>query len=291
MTLNKSLQIIVGLDLSEMDQYLIDYMKTLDQIFTIDKVTFMHNIKLGELPRDLLSEDQLEVIREKITLKLTAKVKETHLPFPFSTVVTMENLSEIAFEKIGRKNNFDLLLLGNKQELKGNGALAYKLLRLFPAPVLVVPETFKTPIKTIVEAITFSRYTKPVLDWAEHFKTSEKDPEIKHYAVNVSKVFYYPLMSDKEANRATKEDITRKKKKWSKEYQSYGEIEIIKAEGKSVSSALIKYAQHKNADVLILGVKSNSIIRDIMVGSVANELFTRASNIALLFVKSEKKVK
>lgn len=289
MTENKSLKILVGLDLSEMDQYLIDYMKTLNQIFTIHEVVFLHNIKLGELPRDLLSENQLDRIQKKITDKLTNKVQETALPFSFRIKVTMENLSEIAFEKIGKVEDFDLLVMGNKQELKGNGALPYKLLRLFPAPALIVPETFKTPIKTIVEAITFSKYTKHVLTWAAHFKSSEKDPEIKHHAVNISKVFYYPLMTDKEADKTTEEDIARKKKKWHKEYNEYGNIDIVKAEGRSVPNALITYAQDKKADIIILGVKSNSIIRDLMVGSVANELFTRASDMALLFVKSQRK--
>jgi len=283
---HKSLHILVGLDLSKMDPYLIDYMKTLNQIFNIDKVTFLHNIKIGELPKDLLSDEQLKIIQKRIKKRVDDLVEKADLSFSCETKVTMENLSEVAFHQLGKQQHFDLLVLGNKQELEGNGALSYKLLRLFPSPVLVVPENFKTPIKTIVNAITFSRYTKNVLRWAERFTSSEKDNSIEALSVNISKIFYYPLMSDKEAKKAAQEDIKQKKKKWKKNFQDFGEINIVKAEEKSVPNALLSFAKNNQADIVVLGVKSNSIIRNLMVGSVANDLFTRASNIALLFVKS-----
>lgn len=290
MEINKALHLIVGLDLSEMDDELIRYLKTLDQLFKIKRVTFLHNIKLGELPGELLAGDQLKRIQKKIREKLIHKVKKEDLPFPFEVEVKMKELSESVFQEYGKKRHFDLLILGNKQKLVGNGALPYKLLRLFPTPVLLVPETFKTPIKTLIKAVTFSRYTKAVLNWAEYFKSSEKEPDIKHYAVHISKVYSYPFVSEKDIKKAVKRDRDKKIKKWKNQYaENYGSLEIVKAGNKNVSHTILAAANQKNADLIILGVKANSIIRDLMVGSVANEIFTRATNISLLFVKPLKK--
>ncbi len=286
---NKPLNILVGLDLSKMDAYLIDYIKTLNQIFIVDKITFLHNIKLGELPKDLLSDERLQTIQRKIKNRLERLVEDAELNFPYTVKVSMENLSEIAFQHIGKKEHFDLLIVGNKQELQGNGALAYKLLRLFPSPVMAVPETFKTPIKTLVNAITFSKYTKAVLNWAERFTSKDENLPIKQLSVNVSKLYYYSLMTHKEAEKAIQEDISQKRKKWEKDFQAYGEMEIIQAEEKSIPTTLLSYAKQKNAEIIILGIKSNSMIRDLMIGSVANELFARASDMVLLFVKSKNK--
>src|SRR5690554_791041 len=152
------LNLLVGIDLSEMDKYLYSYIHTLDQILDINKITFLHNIKITELPAGMLSEDRLTVIKEKIIRKITRDINESELTHSFEIQVTSERFSETSLNRLSVKQHFDLLILGNKQNLRGNGALSSKLVRIFPAPVLLVPETFNTPIKSIVEAITFSRY-------------------------------------------------------------------------------------------------------------------------------------
>lgn len=284
--MNKSLNILVGLDLSKMDPYLIDYMQVLDQIFNIEKVVFMHNIKLSELPNDLVSKDRLPMIQKRISTRLDEQIRQRNFIFPYEVRVTNKNLSEIAFVKEGKAKNYDLLILGNKQKLQGNGALAYKLLRLFPCPVLLIPETFRKPIQTVISAITFSRYTHEVINWGERFQSKDPQTKIENCFVNISKIYHYPLMGAKEAEKAVQEDVLRKQKKWKNDFGNFGEIEVIPSGEKSVPTALLSYAEKHQADVLVLGIKSNSIIRDLMVGSVANEIFTRASDVALLFVKS-----
>jgi len=286
--MTNNLHILVGLDLSKMDSYLIEYMQTLNEVLRIEKITFLHNIKLGELPKDLLSQDRLEIIQKRIKEKIINKIEEVNYEFPCEVKVTMENLSEVAFKNFGKENNFDLLVLGNKQELLGNSGLPYKLLRLFPCPVLMVPETFKTPVQTILSAITFSRYTETVLKWSKRFTSFDQSKKIKILPVHVSKIFYYPLMTPREADRATQEDIKRKKNRWKNTYQDFGELEILIAGEKSVPTTLLNFAENKKADIIILGIKSNSGLRDLIVGSVANELFTRSTNTCLLFVKPDR---
>jgi len=41
METNKALNILIGIDLSEMDQYLIQYAKILDHILNVEHVTFI----------------------------------------------------------------------------------------------------------------------------------------------------------------------------------------------------------------------------------------------------------
>lgn len=282
---NKPFKILVGLDLSEMDPYLIEYMHTIDQLFRIEKVIFLHNIKLGDLSRDLLSSHALAEIQQKVGGRMQKMVKKAGLSFSFEIVVKTEQLSEIAFEQVYKNNNYDLLIVGKKQELEGNGALSHKLVRLFPGATLFVPETYRAPVKTVVEAITFSRYTKSILGWGTWFRQNQKDQDIKHWAVHISKPFYTPLMTGKEAEKTIQLDIKRKKEKWEELSVSTEELEVISAGEKSVSSTLLKYIEDKKTDVLIIGVKSNSKIRELFMGSVANELLLRSTNTCLLFVK------
>lgn len=290
MSTNKALDILVGLDLSMMDQHLVQYMGVLDHILDIKKVTYVHNLKLGELPKELLSPERISLIQSKIVTKLTSYFQEIGAGYEFDVLVTVESYTELAFMNLAKRAKYDLLVLGNKQELEGNGALADKLIRIFPSATLLVPETFKTPITTIIDAIDFSKYTSIIMDWADRFKNNSKGQTIDHSAVYISKFYwgFHPSMTNKELEKATRDDIQEKQQKWNKRYANYSDIEVIPAEEKSTASALILYAKNKQADLMILGVKGSTGIKEIFLGGVANHLLHRPTNTCLLFVKAPK---
>ena len=287
MQTNKALNLLIGLDLSEMDQYLIQYANILDHILNVEQITFIHNLKLGELPKELVQTDQLQLIQKRIKNRIEQQIKATEIAYQYEVVVTLENYSEIAFSNLAKQKNFDLLVMGNKQKLLGNGALANKLVRILPSATLLVPETFKIPIETVIDAIDFSRYTNAIMLWADRFKNNSKGQRISHSAVHISKSYwsYLPMMNEKELEKISKEEIQEKEEKWNKEYPHYTDIDIVPAKNQNISAALIQYARNKKADLLILGVKGSAGIKDIILGSVANHLLHRPTDTCLLFVK------
>lgn len=284
---NKALNLLIGLDLSDMDDYLIQHAKILNHILDVEQITFIHNLKLGELPKELIQADQLQLIQKRIIQRVEEQIAKTEINYPYEILVTVENYSEIAFSNVAKQKNYDLLVLGNKQHLSGNGALANKLVRLLPFATLLVPETFHIPIETVIDAIDFSRYTNAIMLWADRFKNNSKGQRIKHSAVHISKSYwsYLPMMSEKELEKISSEDIKEKEEKWNKQYPNYTDIEIIPAKNQNISAALINYAKNKKADLLILGVKGSTGIKDIILGSVANHLLHRPTDTCLLFVK------
>lgn len=289
METNKSLHILIGLDLSEMDQYIIQYAKILDHILNVEQITFIHNLKLGELPKELIQKDQLELIQQRIVKRIETQIAATAVNYTYEIIVKLENYSELAFTAVAKKKNYDLLVLGNKQKLSGNGALANKLVRILPFATLLVPETFNIPIETVIDAIDFSRYTNSIMLWADRFKNNSKGQRIKHSAVHISKSYwsYLPMMTEKELDKISLEDVKEKEEKWNKQYPHYTDIEIIPAKNQNIPAALINYAKNKKADLLILGVKGSTGIKDIILGSVANHLLHRPTDTCLLFVKSK----
>ncbi|WP_413511612.1 universal stress protein [Myroides odoratus] len=284
---NNALNLLIGLDLSEMDNYLIQHAKILNHILDVEQITFIHNLKLGELPKELIQTDQLQLIQKRIVKRVEEQIEKTEIDYTYEILVTVENYSEIAFLNVAKQKNYDLLVLGNKQHLSGNGALANKLVRLLPSATLLVPETFHIPIETVIDAIDFSRYTNTIMLWADRFKNNSKGQRIKHSAVHISKSYwsYLPMMSEKELDKISLEDIKEKEEKWNKEYSNYTDIDIIPAKNQNISAALITYAKNKKADLLILGVKGTTGIKDIILGSVANHLLHRPTDTCLLFVK------
>lgn len=290
MSIDKKLQVLVGLDLSEMDQHLLHYLQILDQILNIEKVHFIHNLKMGELPKELLVPEKIAFITNKIKDRLEQQIRESQAIYRFEIEVKLERYSELAFMQSCQNNSYDLLILGNKQELEGNGGLAQKLVRILPCPTLLVPETFKTPMTTIIDAIDFSKYTASIMNWADRFKNNSKGQEINHSAVYISKFNwgFLPSMTNQDIRKATLADIDKKQKTWNEKYSNYSKIEIEPAAERSIATSLLQYANKHQANMLILGVKGATGITDIFMGSVANDLIQRPTNTCLLFVKPDK---
>lgn len=291
MNRNKALEIVVGLDLSQMDQYLIQYIKVLDSVLNIQEVTFVHNIKTTELSKDYLTKESIENIKQRIHQRITEQVQQTKASYTFQIITTLHTYSELAFLELTKSKPYDMLLLGNKQHLNGNGALAQKLIRILPLAVLLVPETFKKNIANVIYAIDFSKYTPIIMNWADRFKNNDKNQSVEHNAVHISKYSwgFYAMITDNQYDKASKQDITEKQKKWNQTYSNYSKIDIVGAKDQNIPAALMQYATEKQADLLILGVKGYSSIKEIFLGSVANHILQRPTNTCLLFVKEIKK--
>lgn len=288
MTLDKNnLSLLIGLDLSEMDTCLIAYTQILNKILSVEKVVFLHNVKVGELPHDFLNAQNIDRITNQIKQRLHNQIQATDPVYEFEILVKMERYSEIAFMNLFKKEQFDLLVLGNKQNFVGNGALAQKLIRVLPSATILVPETYKIPVTKIINAIDFSKYTTAIMKWADQFTNNSKGQKIDHSAIYISKFnwAFLPTITVQGIKEATDLDISKRQKSWNEAYASYSDIEIIPALEKSIPTTLLEYTERTQANILILGVKGRTGFKDLFLGSVANDILSRPTNTCLLFVK------
>lgn len=288
MTLDKNnLSLLIGLDLSEMDTCLIAYTQILNKILSVEKVVFLHNVKVGELPHDFLNAQNIDRITNQIKQRLYNQIQATDPVYEFEILVKMERYSEIAFMNLFKKEQFDLLVLGNKQNFVGNGALAQKLIRVLPSATILVPETYKIPVTKIINAIDFSKYTTAIMKWADQFTNNSKGQKIDHSAIYISKFnwAFLPTITVQGIKEATDLDIAKRQKSWNEAYASYSDIEIIPALEKSIPTTLLEYTERTQANILILGVKGRTGFKDLFLGSVANDILSRPTNTCLLFVK------
>lgn len=95
-------------------------------------------------------------------------------------------------------------------------------------------------------------------------------------------------MPQKEIDQITQEDRLAKEKKWAKEFPELKPLKVISSHEEGIATSLNNYAEAENAEVMILGIKSDSMIKDLFIGSVANEILIRPTNVALLFIKPSK---
>ncbi|WP_222538169.1 universal stress protein [Pedobacter polysacchareus] len=288
MAFTPKINVIAGLDLSEMDQSLIQYLQLLTELLPLNKVTFFHNIKQSELPESFKSLDQLNTIANTLKKKLSTTIPALlGDQLPYDVEVSFEDYTELAFQKMARKKQSNLAVLGNKQHLEGNGGLAHKLIRMLPFETLLVPETYNPKPRKLIEAIDFSKYTTKVMQWGGLIKKHSQLPELTFQPVNISKLSwkFFPGLSNAEIKKNTQEDVKLKSEKWAKLYPTATPLKVIPAEDKNIASALMYHVKKERADVLIMGVQGVTSVTTLFMGSVANEVLYLESDACLLFVK------
>ncbi len=273
--------LVVGLDLSAMDKELIGYIQTLESWLPAKQIIFMHNVKLSELPEHLKKPETLESIAKRIEHKLRRLIEQTYKPeTSFSVIVTMQEFSELAFADLVKQSGASLVVLGNKQQLEGSGGLSQKLIRMLPASVLLVPETCKSKPQHILQAIDFSKYTPLIVQWGQALG-------VRKTPVYVSKMSFsfFPGFSEEEMNESLAREQALRSKKWQELFPDQPALAVLPAYEKSIASALLDYAGRQKADMIVMGVKGATSLTNLFMGSVANEMVQRETELCLLMVK------
>ncbi|MBK0370137.1 universal stress protein [Flavobacterium agrisoli] len=291
MTLSQTdaISILVGLDLSEIDESIIIYTNEISKIVAPIKITFLHNIRVSELPKDFLTLEKMERLKQKITAKIESDIKKIGCDFEHTVVIETASFSEIAFKNLIKKDPHNLLILGNKQFLEGSGGLSQKLIRLLPCTTLLVPETATHPIEKILYGFDFSKHTDALIRWGKKLNVNEQNQTIKHQAIYVSKYDgnFSPFISDKEIQHALQKEEQKKVAVWNNQFEGIFDFKIIKSDDKSIATVLLLEAQKQKANLLIIGKQGTSSITDLFLGSTANNLIQKPTNTALLFIKTK----
>ena len=283
---HSNIPVLVGLDLSEMDGEIIRYTHTLRQWLLIGHLTFLHSVKLAELPPNLREPATLRRIAARIGEKIREQIAGILLPgTPFDIEVSLEEFPEMAFMQQVRKKQAGLVILGNKQTLEGSGGLSQKLARMLPAAVMLVPEGMVQIPSRIIEAIDFSKYTAPVVQWG---RTLHVPPHVREMIpVNVNRMGYhaFPIFSDEEIEAVFDQEVVHRARKWKEQFPGEPPLQVIPSGGRSIASALLDFTRNRQAGMIILGVQGATSLTNLFMGSVANEILQRSDLPALLLVK------
>ena len=143
--LDNNLKLMVALDLTEMDPILLKYISFLCEVWNIEHLYFTHNIKQYKLYD--LYDDFIEkgITVDDIVDRGLQRTIEKHYKakVPHTVLITSDDYTESILSHLSDEYNIDIMVVGNKNELQGTGALNQKLARMLDANVLLVPEEAK----------------------------------------------------------------------------------------------------------------------------------------------------
>ncbi len=279
---------LVCLDLTEMDEILITYARFYCQKVPVEKVYFVHNIKIYALGEDFMEEYgnvDLATEVEKEIDNLVAKHFDDIAPH--EVLVSEDPNTEVILSDVVHQYKIPLTMVGRKNQLEGSGALGIKLMKILPSNVLVVPEEATHAISRILVPIDFSKGSNKALKTgfalARHW-------EVPAEALHVYRLTsqYFPMVSEAEAVKRTENHIRKKFEEFKKKHPEYSPMKFSykRAAGLSIAGRIQDYLHHHNNDFVVLGHRGSNPLHVLKLGTVPAELYTLDLPVPVLMVYS-----
>ena len=290
-------KILVCLDLSEIDDVLVQYASMMNAILEADTIYLMHVSKSEEIP-DSISK-QYPGLLPKPNLTTMKKIKQSlESNFASSTKTKVDIVLEvgIASQKIiafVKEKDIDLLIVGRKLALTGTGIIPQKLLRLAPCNVLFIPEKNPGDIKKIMVPLDFSEQSAKALYRAINFL---QDKNIEILFNNV-----YTVPSGYHTTGKSYEDFAEIMKshaaKDCEEFLKQFPLEKIKYNcvytldnDKRPADKIYSVAMAQHVDLIFIGSKGRTSAASLLLGSVTEQLANYNSEIPLFVAKGKEEV-
>lgn len=279
--------ILVALDLSDIDNTLIEYASFIAETLKVEKVYFVHNIKKYEISE--LFEEQLkdinldEIIGDELNEKVEAQFTSSA---EWEVLISDDPYSESLINYIVNKYEIQLALIGNKNKSKGIGIVSGKLLHLLKCSILSIPKDAKPIISNIWAGADFSNASKKVFKAAENI---QRNTEAKVKAVHVYNVpvQFSPYIPKEHLDLKIENHIKEKYKKFLKkiEYKGILTTEIIPGRDSGIAEKLRIKAEASKVDLIIVGDRGGNTFSSLLIGSVTEELFNQDLEVPLWIVK------
>lgn len=294
-------RMMVALDLSGMDQKLLEYSHQLVKLLDIDKLYFLHVMPDMMLPENkdiefhkLFSSKYPvdEKVRDKIALDVEEELKgvmETSIDInvvegaPYKKLLQWASLKEV-----------DLVVVGRKMQSQGSGITARRVARHANCHVLFVPEKAAPQLSKIVVPVDFSSHSAVALQTALGIK-NKKEQEVEVIALHVIDLPPVDYLGQPVNNYGFKNVLeTSAAEAYEKMLAKYTipkeQVQYVTVDNVCANKALHihEYAKVNNADMVIIGAEGHSAFNTFLFGSVTEKLVERNLDKPVLIVRESK---
>ena len=283
---------LAGLDLSKMDNYVIQFAALVCKVLSVRQIYFIHVTKSSELPADVLEEypGLVSPSDESIQTELDKKVKGYFTDNPDIEVnVEVQSGEAIAcLLRYTKVKDVDLIFMGRKRSLEGSGIVSGRLARKSPCSLLLVPENPPTKLEKIMVPVDFSGYAKKAFSCAQSIASSTG---ASLSCANIYKVPTGYHTTGKSYDEFAKIMEGHARNDYRKFLKSIGEEEIpcdfLLSKDGDYAGLLYQHGAVERADLIVVGSKGRTAAAVALIGSLAEKLTYLNFTIPLLIMKKK----
>jgi len=283
---------LVTLDLSGMDVYLIKYASMIAKAFEIDAVYFLHVTSSLELPEEIQEKygNVMAPVDETLEHEMRVVLDEHFVKPDNCDMHVSVNAGAVTDEilKFAKVKVIDLILLGRKEELTGTGLNSKKIAKGSASSVIFVPEEHKYSLKKILVSIDYSEHSEMAFEIAIDI---QKKTGAKLLTNNVYRVPVGFAKSGKSYEEFaeimlenTKEQCDQFFSKMDLEGVDYDHTYALD-DDPHPADKIYRTGVEMGVDMIILGSKGRSSAAAFLIGSVAEKLLMEDNDIPMFLVK------
>ena len=287
-TLNR---IVVGLDLTDVDKKIIQYVAELAQQFKQPKIYFLHVIQAYDLPdKASKSYPDLETsLTQLIRDELHTAIRPELIGQEYEIVIRVdeENAAKVVMEFV-KTHNIDLTVLGEKAGQDRTSYYGRKIAREVQSDVIFVPEYAEVRFDTIMYATDFSRESERAFHLARHLAASAG---MQFYYLHDTTSAYFPMGTVPTTQRRVRRRIEKKKAQFGKRLKINKEyIEPVVYEHGNLenpASTMLKTAADKQSDLIVVGAKGFPGNVTTLLGNISENLRVMEKEIPVWITKNQ----
>ncbi|EON75540.1 hypothetical protein ADIS_3943 [Lunatimonas lonarensis] len=284
-------KIMVGLDLTKMDETLLSNIQTWAPILGVEKVYFVHVAKDLSIPEEISKNypDLLAPVDEVIVRGIKHELEHFSFEPSFYEILVKEGNPMETVLRWCKIKDVDLLVMGRKKLLEGSGSLARNLAQKSPNSVLFIPESFENnhPSRILVP-LDFSEYSKLTLDLAKSLALNVSAEVSCCHLYEVPAGYSKTGKSYKEFTGIMLENAKKDFEKFVSKHQLSGlSCEFILKEKQSEAKYIIEHSKSMQADMVIIGSRGRTNSAAILLGSVAEKLIQLNTEVPTLILKKK----
>ncbi len=289
--------ILVGLDLTDIDETLIDHVITMSQKTELQKVYFINIQKSLDLPEEVKKkhpgllapkDEQIKkIITDNINSSPVGKLEADYEIKIIEGPTTEELLKWTNIKEV------DLLVLGKKLSFESSGIASGKIAMTVPCSVFFIPEVMPVDPNIFLVPVDFSESSMNALEQAIRVSQVYEGSEIKC-------VHFYEVPSGYHTSGKTFEEFAEiMKANAAKEFTKFMDsmdekarniqCEFILNKTESVASQIFKYALREGVSGIIIGSKGRTMAASLILGSVAEKLQDINTHLPLFIAKEKNK--
>jgi len=286
---------MVGLDFSKIDRSVIHYTGVLSKLIKPNKIYFINVQKSLETSETLWKDfpDYRVPKDERLSHNMTIEVERNfhdHEKFDIEYIVAEGSPLKELQHWIEIKN-IDLLVVGQKELIKGSGILPQQLARAISAAVLFVPQKAHKQIDDVLVPIDFSEPSKKALITALSMAHDNPNASIFcQHVFYVPKGYYYTEKGKNDMRFALTNLYKQEYNQFIAPLNMNGtHLSPLLSCGENDEPALITLntARNKSSDIIIIGGAGKTWFDKLLLGSFTEKLLQINKEIPMLIIKNK----
>lgn len=286
-------KVMIGLDLTEMDEILIEKTVVFLKFWGVEKCYFVHVAKSLAIPDEILREypDLLAAGDESVEAIMMNKIKSKSFPDSIEIEVFAEEGDHpldtvLRWAKI---KDVDLIVMGRKETLKGSGALANGVAKKAPCSVMLLQEKRPAGLpKKIMVPTDFSEHNHMIYDFGERIADQLKAQLVPVHIYQVPHGYSKTGKSYEEFAEIMKANAKKDFEAFVSQHDHPElECDFVLDEGEDAGELLLKEAMKLGVDMFIMGSRGRTKSAAILLGSTAEKVI-KANNVLPMLIFKKK---